>query len=393
MTARPPPGGPVLSVIDFDAFVARANGQHLALPVGAGGTYGTAGYCPPDLVQKAEAGDLTVAPYSDRHSRDVLLLEFLLAGPDFPPEAPPCEWHPDKLQLRYRALLATAPQELTDAIAHLQPPDVFNFAESQRPSSTDLAKTLVRSRPARPTLMLPGLGMELVAIEPGTFLMGSPEGETGRVASEGPLTQVTITRRYWMGKHQVTQGQYAAVMGSNPSTFKGSMIFPVETVSWADAIDFCANLTEKECRAGRLPAGYVYRLPTEAEWEYACRAGTTSRFSFGDDPQAAELGNYAWYDGNSCGQTQPVGTRPPNPWGLYDLYGHVWEWCLDWSGTYRGGSLADPKGPSAGLSRVIRGGSWSNSANACRSAYRHNLHPASKSDSVGFRVVLALVQA
>jgi formylglycine-generating enzyme required for sulfatase activity len=236
--------------------------------------------------------------------------------------------------------------------------------------------------------------LELVPIKPGSFLMGSLESEAGRSNDEGPQTRVTITREFSMGKYLVTQEQYEAVMGNNPSSFKGTPNLPVESVSWLDATNFCARLTERERQAGRLPEGKVYRLPTEAEWEYACRAGTTTRFSFGDDPQGTEVGKYAWYDGNSGRQTHPVGTKLPNPWGLYDMHGNVFEWCQAWySDSLPGGSVTDPQGASSGTSRALRGGSWSYSARYCRSAcrvgYWNRLWPVVHYRCLGFRVCLA----
>jgi len=226
-------------------------------------------------------------------------------------------------------------------------------------------------------------------IPPGTFTMGSPAGEQDRLGSEGPQTQVTIRRGFWMGRYEVTQGQYQAVMGGNPSFFSGDPDRPVENATWYDATNYCAKLTGRERTTGRLPAGYVYRLPTEGEWEYACRAGTTNRFSFGEDPGYSKLGSYAWFTGNSGRTTHPVGLKRPNPWGLYDTHGHVWEWCLDWYGTYPGGSVTDPKGPKSGSYRVVRGGSWLDDGLNCRSAVRNYSTPEYRHDGFGFRVVLA----
>ena len=201
---------------------------------------------------------------------------------------------------------------------------------------------------------------------------------------------MTISKGFWMGKYEVTQGQYAAVMGTNPSHFKGDTNLPVENVSWVDATNFCAKLTEQERQAGRLPDGYVYRLPTEAEWEYACRAGTTTRFSFGDDPDFTGVGEYAWYVENSGGKTHPVGQKKPNPWGLYDMHGNLWEWCLGWyTFSLPGGSVTDPKGPSSGSDRVFRGGCWLDYAWDCRSAFRSGRYPGSRLIRIGFRPVLA----
>jgi formylglycine-generating enzyme required for sulfatase activity len=234
--------------------------------------------------------------------------------------------------------------------------------------------------------------MELVKIEPGNFRMGSPASEAERDNDEGPEHQVTIRHGFWMGKYEVTQGQYQAVMGNNPSSFKGSTNLPVENVSWVDAANFCGKLTEQERAAGRVASNQVYRLPAEAEWEYACRAGSTSRFGYGDDPGYIKLGQYAWFGDNAGRQTHPVGGKSPNAWGLYDLHGNVYEWCLDRHGVYPGGSVDDPKGPDSGSFRVIRGGSWNNNARNCRSANRNNNDPTNRNNNLGFRVALAPAQ-
>jgi formylglycine-generating enzyme required for sulfatase activity len=229
----------------------------------------------------------------------------------------------------------------------------------------------------------------LVFIPPGTFRMGSPTNEDDRTVWEGPQTAVTISRGFWMGKYEVTQGEYLAVMGSNPSYYTGDTNRPVEEVSWNDAVAYCAALTERERAAGRIGTNSLYRLPTEAEWEYTCRAWTSTRFSSGDDPGYTNLTNYAWYEGNGDFQTHPVGQKLPNPWGLYDTHGNVWEWCQDWFGTYPGGIAVDPQGLASGSDRVIRGGYWSSLAGYCRSAYRSYCYPGNRSSDVGFRVLLA----
>ncbi len=218
------------------------------------------------------------------------------------------------------------------------------------------------------------LSETMVWIRPGTFTMGSPSNEKGRQTDEGPQTKVTISRGFLMSKYEVTQAQYKAVMGSNPSYFKGDNK-PVGKVTWHDAVDYCAKLTEQEKAAGRLPGGFEYRLPTEAEWEYAYRAGTTTRFSYGDDPEYSQPGEYAWYYPNSGGTTHPVGQKKPNGWGLYDMHGNVWELCQDKSGNYE---------------HVIRGGYGSVSARVCRSASRGNYaEPGDHHVFLGFRPVLA----
>jgi formylglycine-generating enzyme required for sulfatase activity len=166
---------------------------------------------------------------------------------------------------------------------------------------------------------------DLVFIQHGTFTMGSPTSEVGRSADEGPQTTVTISRGFWMGRRLVTQGEYLSIVGNNPSNFLGVTNRPVEMLSWSDATNFCAMLTTQDVGALRIPTNCVYRLPTEAEWEYTCRALTSTRFSYGDDPGYANLANYAWYKTNSASSTHPVGLKLPNPWGLYDTYGNVWE--------------------------------------------------------------------
>jgi formylglycine-generating enzyme required for sulfatase activity len=246
----------------------------------------------------------------------------------------------------------------------------------------------------------------LVWIEPGTFIMGSPGTEKDRYSDEGPQTHVRIESGFWMGKYEVTQEQYESVMGNNPSYFLGNPKRPVEQVSWEDATNYCGKLTHRERSAGRLPAGHSYRLPTEAEWEYACRAGTTARFAFGDDLDYEILKRYAWYWETSTAikpagvyfestgryhTTHPVGQRRSNVWGLYDMHGNVWEWCLDWySDALSGGSVTDPRGPLKGLHRVYRGGSWYDYGWYCRSSARYVSAPEEGDYDIGFRIVLAI---
>jgi formylglycine-generating enzyme required for sulfatase activity len=232
----------------------------------------------------------------------------------------------------------------------------------------------------------------MVFIPPGTFTMGSSTNEVDRLNSEGPPTAVTISRGFWMGKYEVTQGEYRALMPSNPSRFKGDLNRPVEQVSWLNATNYCAKLTQRELAAGRIAPGSVYRLPTEAEWEYACRGWTSTRFHYGDDPGYTNLATYAWYSDNSGGTTHPVGQKLPNQWGLHDMHGNVWEWCQDWwSYNLPGGIALDPQGPGAGSGHVIRGGDWGvwgRSPTFCRSASRDD-YPDYFDGDFGFRVVLA----
>jgi formylglycine-generating enzyme required for sulfatase activity len=257
---------------------------------------------------------------------------------------------------------------------------------------TDKSGPVAGKRFYRALVMEPPTNM--VFIPPGTFRMGSPEDEVDRLDSEGPQTAVIISRGFWMGKYEMTQGEYLELTGINPSYFQppnapADTTRPVETVSWNDAIAYCRALTQREQAAERIPAGSEYRLPTEAEWEYACRAWTSTRFSYGDDPGYTKLANYAWYSANSVSQTHPVGQKLPNPWDLYDMHGNMWEWCQDWYGDYPGGVAVDPQGSGLGSNRVIRGGNWLSSAGLCRSARRDGDAPGGQGNDIGFRAVLA----
>jgi len=235
-------------------------------------------------------------------------------------------------------------------------------------------------------LVGPGMGGPpgFVWIPPGTFVMGSPSSEGGRDADEVQHT-VTLTQGFWMSDHEVTQGEYQAVMGNNPSYFKGDLNRPVEQVSWDDAVLYCQKLTERERAGGQITAQQAYRLPTEAEWEYAARAGTTGA-------RYGELDTIAWWYGNAGNQTHPVKQKAANGWGLHDMIGNVWDWCSDWYGEYPTGSVTDPRGPSSGSVRVARGGSWFDGAGGARSAYRGRSDPGSRYGSLGFRPALSSVR-
>jgi formylglycine-generating enzyme required for sulfatase activity len=169
----------------------------------------------------------------------------------------------------------------------------------------------------------------MVFVPPNTFRMGSPTNEVDRNSDEGPQTTVTLSRGFWIGQYEVTQGEYLSVMNMNPSPFPGDLSRPVSGVNWQDATNYCVKLTQREVAAERIPAGSQYRLPTEAEWECAARAGTTTRFSYGEDPAYASLGSHAWYASNSGFTPHPVGQKLPNPWGLYDMEGNVVKWCQE----------------------------------------------------------------
>jgi formylglycine-generating enzyme required for sulfatase activity len=224
------------------------------------------------------------------------------------------------------------------------------------------------------------IGMKFVLIPAGEFLMGAPGSDRKADDDEKPQHKVIISQPFYLGKYEATQSQREAVMGNNPSTFKGRSN-PVEMVSWDDVQVFIKKLNQKE-------GGNKYRLPTEAEWEYAARAGTAGAYSFGDDEAA--LGRYAWYGEHyNSGSTHPVGQKEPNGWGLYDMHGNVWEWAQDWFGAYSSSPATDPRGPSSGSYRVIRGGAWNNRAGHCRSAYQRGSTPDSRCNYLGFRLAFS----
>ncbi len=259
-----------------------------------------------------------------------------------------------------------------------------------------ITQNIIQSDHSNKTIPLAeDVNLDMIWIEPGTFIMGSPEDELGRDDDE-KQHQVTLTRGYWLGKYEVTQAQFEAVMGKNPSSFKGADL-PVENVSYVYALAFCKELTEIEKAAGRLPEGYEYTLPTEAQWEYACRAGTTTALNSGknlsDTEQCPEIDEVGWYLYNSGEKTHPVGQKKPNAWGLYDMHGNVYEWCLDGYGDYPKSSVTDPIGFfSMDLNIVMRGGCMLNFAQRCRSAYRdHNILYYSYFN-LGFRVALVSVK-
>ena len=250
---------------------------------------------------------------------------------------------------------------------------------------------------------LRAVGAAFVRLPAGRFSMGSAEGQAEAELDERPPHAVTLTRSFELLSTEVTQALWERVMGNNPSQFEGREL-PVEQVSWYDAVGFCNALsrrlgldeayvlTEQRGRPGEVgysaevrwkgAASPGYRLPTEAEWEYAARAGTTG-------PRYASLDAAAWHSGNSDAQTHPVGQRSPNPWGLYDLLGNVWEWTGDWYGPYEVGSATDPAGPATGSDRVIRGGGWLN-AGGTRAAFRGVAGPERRDLALGFRVARSL---
>ncbi len=226
----------------------------------------------------------------------------------------------------------------------------------------------------------------MVFIPPGTFRMGSPTNEAGRFQDEGPETSVILSRGFWMGKYEVTQGDFSGIMGFNPSYTKGTNN-PVENTTWQWVTEYCSKITQRDQAAGVICSNCVYRLPTEAEWEYACRAQTSTRFCFGDDPANTNLAKFAWYNDYTW-NTRAVGQKLPNAWGLYDMYGNAAEWCQDLYGPYVGGLSLDPQGVLQGIDRILRGGGAGDPPEYCRSAKRIPV-PSNIGGIAGFRIVLS----
>lgn len=270
------------------------------------------------------------------------------------------------------------PPALRSANRHRHAPDV---------AFTSIGFRLVLEPPSAEEKIanLPGgISMRFARLPAGDFSMGSPSWEAGRASDEGPAHRVTISEPLFMGIHEVTQAQWLAVMGQNPSVFSDDQNQPVEMVSWEDAQEFLRRLNA-------MHLGGEFRLPTEAEWEYAARAGSTTRFDFGDDPDYRLLAQHAWFYSRAEGQSQSVGLKIPNAWGLYDMHGNVWEWCSDWFAPFADDqSVKDPQGPATGTHRVIRGGSWFNEPEALRSANRHRHAPDSRQTNLGLRLIWEL---
>jgi formylglycine-generating enzyme required for sulfatase activity len=246
------------------------------------------------------------------------------------------------------------------------------------------AFTATAASPAEKWVMLPGeVRLGLVLITPGVYQRGSETAEIGRDRDESPRHEVTLTRSFFFGRFEVTQAQWTAVMGANPAVFKrgnDAPQRPVESVSWDDCQRFIARLNALALAPG------TFRLPTEAEWEYAARAGTTTRFPWGDDLRDAEVHRHAWANSRSFAVTHPVGQKPANAWGLFDLHGNVWEWCADLYGPYTEGPQRDPAGPATGRDRVFRGGSWYDFPVSLRSANRHRHAPEGRYTAIGLRL-------
>lgn len=329
----------------------------------------------------------------------------------------PAPLHADPFQLRLdrgSTVLQSAPLPKVGAVFVLAAPDLATLANSPSilfQSNTPLPTGLRAPLPARldfagqgffRAATWDGLAPALVDIPAGTFLMGTPGYEAEVFPWEGPQTAVTLTHAFKMGRYEVTQAEYQAVMGANPSYFTGLASRPVEQVTWANAMDYCQRLTASQRAAGCLPPGWLYRLPTEAEWEYACRAGTATTFAYGPALRSGManfvgsqefdglLGTILNPLGVTAGKPVPVGAYAPNAWGLCDMHGNVWEWCLDsWSDTLPGGQAVNPRGDEPGPNRVVRGGCWYNAGRICRSGYRAKSNSGYRGNETGFRVVLA----
>ena len=233
------------------------------------------------------------------------------------------------------------------------------------------------------------LGMAFVPVPAGTFIMGAAAHDAYALDWERPQREVTISRPFLLGKYPVTQAQWQAVMGENPSGHTGDAL-PVDNITWEEAQEFIQRLNAKEEKTGQGGKIRHYRLPTEAEWEYACRAGATGMFCCGDDEAA--LGEYACYSANSDGTPQPVGEKKPNAWGLYDMHGNVEEWVQDWMDGYMVRAVTDPKGPGEGKWRVYRGGAWDGGARFCRCANRSGAVPRQRISGVGMRLACDILE-
>jgi formylglycine-generating enzyme required for sulfatase activity len=288
-------------------------------------------------------------------------------------------------QLRERLKIASA-QPLVSPPAAQAPESVVKTTETPvlapplpaAKASEPVSKPAETPVPQPPTgkTFKNSIGMEFVLIPAGTFQMGSKDANA--YDDQKLVHQVTISKPFYLGKYEVTQAQWQAVMVDKPSNFKGETL-PVANVSWGQVQEFIRKLNARE-------QGTKYRLPTEAEWEYAARAGTTTAYSFGDDER--QLAEYAWYSANAGNMAHAVGQKKPNPWGLYDMHGNVWEWVQDWYGPYTAGNAVDPAGPPSGSHRVGRGGSWYCGARHCRSAdRRHCYAPGARYAYSGFRLL------
>jgi formylglycine-generating enzyme required for sulfatase activity len=388
------PKGQVI-LLDF----GLAKGARPGMSVAESILGGTPHYAPLEQINRKTNQQQPTDPRSDIYSLAVTLYH-LLTG-ELPPDAVErvqavAQGEPDPLRPAHElapAIPVTVSMALQRAAAVFIKERVASAAELRqllRQPVTPAPPTIVMPppQPEPPTIPLPrpappqpfsedlgdGVKLEMIYLPGGAFQMGSDDYDR-----EKPIHRVTLSP-FFIGKYPVTQAQWRAVMNTDPSDFKGADL-PVESVSWEDAVKFCQRLGQR--------ANHQYRLPTEAEWEYACRAGSTGKWCFGEDEGLLE--QYAWYYKNSGNQTRPVGQKQPNQFGLYDLHGNVWEWCQDWyDAEYYGKSPErDPQGPDKGTYRVLRGGSWGYLSDYCRSAYRNYFEPGDRFNIIGLRVVVS----
>ncbi|HWA10315.1 MAG TPA: formylglycine-generating enzyme family protein [Opitutaceae bacterium] len=275
---------------------------------------------------------------------------------------------------------ASAPSAPPPARAPAAPPPAKTAPKAAPAPAGAAAKAKALEMFSGPRFVVPGAGITMLAVEPGTFTMGSLTGSQ----NEKPLTHVTLSHRFWLARTEVTQAQWQTLMDYNNSPVRAPDE-PITNVSWENVMDFCLKLTERERNAGRLPEGCVYVLPTEAMWEYACRAGS---------PNDGDLMESAWFDLTSGGQPHPVGQKQPNAWGFFDMHGNVEEWCFDWFDTYPGGTenIPDFAGPSQGSRHAIRGGAFAFKGTGCRSSSRSSEIPGNSHPNVGFRLALVKVR-
>jgi len=270
-------------------------------------------------------------------------------------------------------------------------PNAISVVKTMPPAKTMPSEETVPVKKGEPAKVLDlvlakGVSMKFARLKAGKFTMGSPETEKDRYKNEGPQHQVTLTRPFYMGVTEVTQAQWKVAMNTQPwqgRATKTGADHAAVYISWDDAVAFCKTVSKT--------TGRTVRLPTEAEWEYACRAGTTTTYGFGDD--ASKLSDYEWYYGNAYAKGEKyahtVGRKKPNAWGLYDMHGNVGEWCADWyAGPYANADVRDPKGPASGFGRICRGGDWVCFPSFCRAAYRPWAKPDVRATNGGFRVVV-----
>lgn len=344
-------------------------------------------------VFKAQSGASSLDRHMERRLK-VSLVAFLLVCASYwlrplwfpPPDEPAVTEAADYFPRRP----APAPEIFRDAdpdkLVAEGPPSLSTlFADGLTPpASGGAGQGLPKAR-----LVVSPAQIEMVWIPPGQFTMGSPESESGRQPAEGPPTSVTLSQGFWLSRYELTRAQYHTVLRRTgyrlpiPSRSEGRK--PILNVSWEDATNYCLRLTILE--AERLPNGFVYRLPTEAEWEYACRAGTTGPFSLGSASNPAGVIPLVWCAEANAPGPQEVGRKPPNHWGLHDMHGNAAEWIWDSLGSYPGGTISEPFGETSGL-KTVRGGSWRMPLQICRSAARLETDSAAKID-IGFRVALA----